>query len=288
MKHFYIITNEHKDPQLAVTYKIAEFLEQHGKKCTIQAELSGRKSGEHYTDSAYIPEDVDGVLVLGGDGTLLQAARDTIDRNLPLLGVNLGTLGYLAEVEKSNLEAALKQLVMEQYTIEERMMLSGRIQKDGKWMADEYALNDIALTRKGALQIIHFDITVNGQFLREYGADGILVATPTGSTGYNLSAGGPIVEPGARILLMTPICPHTLHSRSIVLSSEDEIGISVGKDRDGRRQTVEVAFDGGHNVELSTGDQIRLKRSEKVTRIIQLNKVSFLEVLHKKMNDKQQ
>lgn len=288
MNHFYIITNEQKDPQLAVTYKIAEFLKQHGKKCTIQVKKCSVQSTEHYTDSEYIPEDVDGILVLGGDGTLLQAARDTIDRNLPLLGVNLGTLGYLAEVERGSLETALQQLVMNQYTIEERMMLSGKVRKDDQWMAEEYALNDIALTRKGALQIIHFDITVNGQFLREYGADGILVATPTGSTGYNLSAGGPIVEPGARILLMTPICPHTLHSRSIVLSPEDEIGISVGKNRDGHRQTVEVAFDGGHNVELSTGDQIRLKRSEKVTRIIKLSKVSFLEVLHKKMNDKQQ
>lgn len=288
MKHFYIITNEHKDPQLAVTYQIAEFLKQHGKKCTIQAEKSGVQSGEHYTDSRCIPKDVDGVLVLGGDGTLLQAARDTIDRNLPLLGVNLGTLGYLAEVEHGSLETALQQLVMNRYTIEERMMLSGKVCRNGQWMAEEYALNDIALTRKGALQIIHFDITVNGQFLREYSADGILVATPTGSTGYNLSAGGPIVEPGAKILLMTPICPHTLHSRSIVLSPEDEIGISVGKGKDGQSQTVEVAFDGGHNVELSTGDRILLKRAEKVTRIIKLSRKSFLEVLHKKMNEKQQ
>lgn len=285
MEHIFVITNEHKDPELRVTGEIENFIKAQGKRCTVQVKERGGTIAEGYTNCASIPEDVDCALVLGGDGTMLQAARDTIDRNIPLLGVNLGTLGYLAEVEKNHLESALTRLLNDEYTIEERMMLTGRIRKDGEWLSDECALNDIALTRKGSLQIIHFDITVNGQFLKEYGADGILVATPTGSTGYNLSAGGPIVEPGARILLMTPICPHTLHSRSIVLSSEDEIGISVGANRDGRKQLVEVAIDGGHNVELTTGDQIIIRRSEKVTRIIRLSKASFLDVLHKKMSE---
>lgn len=284
MEHFFIITNENKDPGFEVTRQITGLLEAGGKRCTVRIEHA-RESLECYTDSSHIPEDADGVLVLGGDGTLLQAARDTMERGLPLLGVNLGTLGYLAEVERANLQEALKQLLLGAYTIEERMMITGRIKKDGQWLPDEYALNDIVLTRKGPLQLIHFDITVNGQFLNRYGADGILVATPTGSTGYNMSAGGPIVEPGAKILLMTPICPHTLNSRSIVLSPEDEIGICVGENRDGSRQIVEVSFDGGHRVELSTGDQISIRRSDKVTRIIKLSKVSFLEVLHKKMEE---
>ncbi len=235
MEHFFIITNENKDPGSEVTGQITRFLENAGKRCSVRVNRMDGQETERYTDSARIPEDVDGVLVLGGDGTLLQAARDTMDRKLPLLGVNLGTLGYLAEVERGNIEDALKQLLSGEYTIEERMMLTGRVEKNGRWMPDEYALNDIVLTRKGPLQIIHFDITVNGQFLNRYGADGLLVATPTGSTGYNMSAGGPIVEPGAKILLMTPICPHTLHSRSIVLASEDEIVIGVGADREGDR-----------------------------------------------------
>lgn len=285
MEHFFIITNENKDPGFEVTGQITRFLEKAGKRCSVRVNSAAGQEPGRYTDSTRIPEDVDGVLVLGGDGTLLQAARDTIDRKLPLLGVNLGTLGYLAEVERGNIEDALKQLLSGQYTIEERMMLTGRVKKNGQWMSDEYALNDIALTRKGPLQIIHFDITVNGQFLNRYGADGLLVATPTGSTGYNMSAGGPIVEPGAKILLMTPICPHTLHSRSIVLASEDEIEICVGADRDGRRQAVEVAFDGSQILELSTGDRIRIRRSDQVTRIMKLSRVSFLEVLHKKMED---
>ncbi len=285
MEHIFVITNQHKDPGLHVTGQIEDFLKKHGKRCTVQAKEYSNSDSRGGEDSNRIPEDVDCVLVLGGDGTMLQAARDIMDKNLPLLGINLGTLGYLAEVERGNLETALTRVLAKQFTIEERMMLSGRIQKNGQWLEEECALNDITLTRKGSLQIIHFDITVNGQFLREYGADGILVATPTGSTGYNLSAGGPIVEPVARILLMTPICPHTMHSRSIVLSSEDEIGISVGADREGRQQIVEVAFDGGHHVELTTGDQIMIRRSGKVTRIIRLNEESFLEILHKKMSE---
>lgn len=285
MEHIFVITNQHKDPGLHVTGQIEDFLRKHGKHCTVQAKECSVSESRGDADSSPIPEDVDCVLVLGGDGTMLQAARDIMDRNLPLLGINLGTLGYLTEVETGNLEAALTRVLAGQFIVEERMMLSGRIQKNGQWLEEECALNDIALTRKGSLQIIHFDITVNGQFLREYGADGILVATPTGSTGYNLSAGGPIVEPVARILLMTPICPHTLNSRSIVLSSEDEIGISVGADREGREQVVEVAFDGGHHVELTTGDQIMIRRSGKVTRIIRLNEESFLEILHKKMSE---
>lgn len=285
MEHIFVITNQHKDPGLHVTGQIEDFLKKHGKRCTVQAKEYSDSDSRGGEDSNRIPGDVDCVLVLGGDGTMLQAARDIMDKNLPLLGINLGTLGYLAEVERGNLETALTRVLAKQFTIEERMMLSGRIQKNGQWLEEECALNDITLTRKGSLQIIHFDITVNGQFLREYGADGILVATPTGSTGYNLSAGGPIVEPVARILLMTPICPHTMHSRSIVLSSEDEIGISVGADREGRQQIVEVAFDGGHHVELTTGDQIMIRRSGKVTRIIRLNEESFLEILHKKMSE---
>lgn len=284
MNRFFIITNIHKDPELKTTKFIQNYLEAKGKKCGIQIKDVNVLEGEQYTDSSNIPDDVEVILVLGGDGTMLQAARDTMDKQIPLLGVNLGTLGYLAEVEESNIKSALEQLMNDDFTIEERMMLTGKIIKNGEVLQGEYALNDIALTRNGSLQIIHFDIHVNGQLLSEYGADGILVATPTGSTGYNLSAGGPIVEPSAKMILLTPICPHTLHSRSIVLSSEDKIGISVGKNRDGREQSVEVAIDGGHHVELTTGDRVEICKAQKVIRIVKLKEVSFLEILHKKMN----
>ena len=245
MNHFYIITNGHKDYNLEKTNEIRKYLEKCGKKCTVQVKEPGKEQG--YTDAAQIPEDVDCILVLGGDGTLLQAARDIMERDIPLLGINLGTLGYLAEIEESGIYGALNQLLEGGYEVEQRMMLAGRIVRgeihrkrhaENGYQQDEteksYALNDIAITRSGSLQIIRFRICVNGQFLNEYQADGVIVATPTGSTGYNLSAGGPIVEPKAELILITPISPHTLNTRSIILAPSDVVEIEIGGGREGR------------------------------------------------------
>jgi NAD+ kinase len=207
-----------------------------------------------------------------------------MDRDIPLLGINLGTLGYLAEVESTRIEPAIDQLLLDDYTREERMMLSGIVQNNGQ-MEENYALNDIVISRCGSLQVLTFHIYVNGQFLNSYSADGIIVATPTGSTSYNMSAGGPIVEPGARLLLLTPICPHTLNTRSIVLAPEDEIRIEIPEGRDGQPQTVEASFDGSHKVVLGTGDSVIVRKAEKTTGILKLQTESFLSVLHKKMSE---
>ena len=295
MNHFYIITNGHKDYNLEKTNEIRKYLEKCGKKCTVQVKEPGKEQG--YTDAAQIPEDVDCILVLGGDGTLLQAARDIMERDIPLLGINLGTLGYLAEIEESGIYGALNQLLEGGYEVEQRMMLAGRIVRgeihrkrhaENGYQQDEteksYALNDIVITRSGSLQIIRFRICVNGQFLNEYQADGVIVATPTGSTGYNLSAGGPIVEPKAELILITPISPHTLNTRSIILAPSDVVEIEIGGGREGRVQQVEVNFDGSHNVTLYTGDKVIIERAVRATGIVKLNKASFLEVLHKKLS----
>lgn len=165
------------------------------------------------------------------------------------------------------------------------MMLNGRAFLSEGRTEEGWALNDIVISRRGSLQIIRFNIYVNGQFLHNYDADGVIVTTPTGSTGYNLSAGGPLVEPKARLIMLTPICPHTLNQRSIILSPEDVIEIEILQGREGRKQTVEANFDGSHVIPLSTGDRVRVVKSEESTEFIQLNRVSFLEVLHKKMTD---
>ena len=178
------------------------------------------------------------------DGTLLKAAGDLMEQEIPLLGVNLGTLGYLAEVEIGNIETALDKLLRDEYTREARMMLSGGVFREGRNVVHDFALNDIVISRCGSLQILHFHIYVNGRFLNGYGADGMIVATPTGSTGYNMSAGGPIVEPGASLLLLTPICPHTLNTRSIVLAPDDEVVIEIPEGRENCVQKVEASFDG--------------------------------------------
>ena len=283
MKHFYLITNEVKDPQGLYTARVIAYLEAHGGKvtCIDNPDRAGANA------TVREPQDTEGaecVLVLGGDGTLLRAARNMIDRDIPLLGINLGTLGYLAEVEISAIEPALDKLLADDFTREERMMLAGRVQK--KDSAEEnFALNDIVISRCGSLRILTFHIYVNGQFLNSFSADGMIVSTPTGSTGYNMSAGGPIVEPAANLLLLTPICPHTLNTRSIVLASEDEIRIKIPQGKDGILQAVEANFDGSHQISLETGDDIVIRKASKTTGILKLNTESFLSVLHKKMSE---
>ena len=282
MNHFYIITNKSKDPDFTFTRFIRDYIIKCGKKCSIQE--NALKEGL-YTDASVIEPDVDCVLVLGGDGTLLQAAGDLVGRGIPFMGINLGTLGFLSEVNRSDIEEALEKLINEEYEIENRMMLTGKCLRNGKETDSAGALNEIVITRKASLQIMHFTVSVNGQFLHSYHADGIIIATPTGSTGYSLSAGGPVVEPKAKLLLITPVCPHSMQNKSIVLSPEDVVTIEIERSRDGNRQEVEAIFDGNHKVTLCTGDKIEIRKSEKTTGIVKLSKASFLEVLHRKLSD---
>ena len=279
MKHFLVYANRYKDKELLTARRICDFLKLKGQRVTVKSVDSEEKE-EIPSD---IPRDTDCMIVLGGDGTVLQAARETKMLHVPIIGVNLGTLGYMTEIEPANLEEALGRLVAGEYEQECRMMLEGRVCFLGGGVQEDWALNDIVLSRSGSLQIIRFDIYVNGQFLNSYNADGMIVTTPTGSTGYNLSAGGPLVEPRARLMMLTPICPHSLHQRSIILSPEDVIDIQIPECRRGGVQTVEVNFDGSHVIPLRTGDRIRVTRSEKVTEFIRLNQISFLDVLHRKM-----
>lgn len=274
MNHFYVITNYIKDPDRVITNRIRTFLEEHGRQCAFQeqdAELT-------------IPAETDCILVLGGDGTILQAVRDTIELQIPVIGVNLGTLGFLAEIEQENLEESLEQLLNGDYELEKRMMLTGKVVKEDTPFEEGYALNDIVISRKGSLQIIKFNIYVNGMFLKTFHADGVIVATPTGSTGYNLSAGGPIVEPKAQLILITPICPHTTNTRPVILSPEDLVTIEIAPGKYGEEQVVEANFDGSHRVTMYTGDKIDIVRAEKPTEIVKLSQVSFLQILHKKLS----
>ena len=282
MERFVIVTNKTKDKDLAMTEHIRAYLEERGKTCIVADKkvnnIEHREGREHLS---YIPENTDCVVVLGGDGTMLQAARSAAYRDIPLIGVNLGTMGYLTEVEKSGVDEALDRIISGDYYTEERMMLYGSVKEK-----NDYALNDIVITRKSSMQMqtINFDIYVNDLFLCNYHADGIIISTPTGSTGYSMSAGGPIVEPSASLILITPICPHTLNSRSMVLPDNTRIEIAIREGRDGDSQDVVAYFDGSGKIDMSTGDNICIQKSNKQTRILRLNRVSFLEVLGRKFD----
>lgn len=283
MNVFYIITNSLKDPNLELTLKIRDYLEGRGKTCYYQEEKRCEKEFLK-TDADRIPENTDCVIVLGGDGTLIQAARDLKDREIPLFGVNLGTLGYLVETERSQVLHALDRLIAGAYELEQRIMIQGTIFKGGIEELKDTALNDIVISRSGPLRLLNYKIYVNGQFLNEYSADGIIISTPTGSTGYSLSAGGPIVEPTASMLVITPICSHALNTRSIVLSGKDRLKVEVGLGRRQETEEAEVSFDGHSGLLIRTGDYIEIARAEQKTRIVKLNRQSFLENLRRKMS----
>ncbi len=209
-----------------------------------------------------------------------------VSRQLPLLGVNLGTLGYLAEIDRESIEPALCHLMADEYTIERRMMLHGQVYHRGKAVAEDVALNDIVIGREGPLRVIRFNNYVNGEFLNSYTADGIIISTATGSTGYSLSAGGPIVSPETNIMIMTPVAPHTLNTRSIIFPAEDEITVEVteGAQKNGEGKAV-ASFDGDTNISMNVGDRIVIKRSVSDTKIIKISNISFLEVLRTKMKN---
>lgn len=279
MNNFYIIANSNKRDHIWQTVEETEgYLKRHGAFCLVQDQDFKKDSGR-YTDVSLVPENIDCVITIGGDGTLIQAARDLAGRDIPLIGINQGHLGYLTQVRsKEDIPSMADALLSERYQIENRMMLDGKILRQGKKIASDIALNEIVLTHRNTIQILRFGVYVNGEFLNQYTADGLIAATPTGSTAYNLSAGGPIIAPNAAMTVLTSICSHALNARSIVLSAEDEICIEV---QEGLQAAV---FDGDTIVQLEQGDQLIIRKSSQVTRLVRLKQISFLENLSSMLN----
>ena len=285
MDKFYIITNCAKDQNLQFTNQIVSYLKEHGRECPVQQAERQKEGAYHYTDPDLIPEGTECLLVLGGDGTLLQASRDVVYREIPMLGINLGTLGFLAEVDKHSVYSALDQLMEDDYEIEDRMMLTGTVYRGDKVIGRDVALNDIVICREGALRVVRFKNYVNDVYLNSYNADGIIISTPTGSTGYSLSCGGPIVSPNGAMTLMTPIAPHTLNTRSIIFPAEDVITVELGEGRHEDMENGLASFDGDTVIPMVTGDRIVIQKASVSSRILKLNHVSFVEVLRQKMRD---
>ena len=274
MDCFYIITNKLKDPDFAITNEIKRYIESKGKVCYIS-----EKDSEGHIIPGTVPDNAQCGLVLGGDGTLIRAVRDLGTDSLPLLGINLGTLGYLTDVELKDFKHALDRLFEGEPDIEERMMLEGSF----RGLRNDIAMNDIVLAREGKVRIVSFNIYVNGTLLNTYHADGVILSTPTGSTGYNLSAGGPVVEPTARMIVITPICSHALNTSSVVLSADDTIEVEICEGRYGRQEQVSLCFDGAEQTTLVTGERVCIKEAAQTARLIKLNRESFMITMRRKM-----
>ena len=284
MKKFALLTNYSKDKRLVYTRMIKTYITENGGSYWIPRYISEPdKDGDQRYDFSDMPEDIECVLVLGGDGTLLQAARELLQRHIPLLGINLGTLGFLTSAEKSELPKCLDSVLDDSCSIDERMMLEGVAYHGSEKIQMNIALNDVIIARAGFSRLVELKIYVNGELLNIYNADGIIVSTPTGSTGYSLSAGGPIIFPQTDVIVITPICPHSLQARSLVVSGEDRIMIEIGRRRKTQKEEAMVTFDGRSAQELETGDRIEIYKAQETTQLIRLKGRSFYQVLQNKI-----
>ena len=286
MNNFFVIANTEKDYAMQTADKVEEFLQDRGLSCR-RADSTKKKRVQkitglepHFTDAGQIPDNTDCIIVLGGDGTLLQAARDTAGKDIPLLGINNGHLGYLSQVSDDDaVFPALERLINDDYRIERRMLLDGAVYSGKKMIKRDISMNDVILSR-GGTNPMHFRVYVDDQALGEYAGDGIVVATPTGSTAYSLSAGGPILDPATRMIVLTPVCAHIIGSRSIVISPRSIVKIVIDPEYTG---TQSVSFDGGEAIAVKPGDHIVISESELTAPLIELERMSFLERLRRKM-----
>ena len=277
MNNFFIIANKQKDINLEITEQIRHHISRLGAVCNIYDQY------DRDVSSIDIPEGTQCILVIGGDGTILAAARMLVGSNIPLLGINLGTLGFLADVNLADLSKTLDLLLQDQYQVENRIMLTAEVYKQGEKAATYIALNDFNINRFGASRVIGLKVGINGSVIDRYRADGVIVCTPTGSTGYNLSAGGPIINPTCKNFVITPICPHSLTARSIVLAKEDIVTVEVEQIRSNIKDEAIISFDGREGLSLFPGDQVKIYKSQEVTPFIKATEVSFVQILKEKL-----
>ncbi|VAX21847.1 NAD kinase [hydrothermal vent metagenome] len=227
-----------------------------------------------------IAKEADMIVVLGGDGTFLSAARLVDGRSVPILGINLGTLGFMAEFAYDEMFPALEKILAGDYTCEDRIMIDVSISREGRDIASYTILNDLVINRGALARMVHVKLSIGGLFVNEYVADGLIVSTPTGSTAYNLAAGGPIVYPSLNALIITPICPQTLTNRPIVVPDDVDMVLTLASGHTGEALAT---MDGQVGFQLNFRDKITARRSKDATRVIQSPHKSYYQLLRSKL-----
>ena len=284
MKKFCVVTNSYKDKKMKIANTILDYITMHRGECIVIDNVDADNGNFKILSIDQVPQDTECVISIGGDGTLLHAAKDLIDLDAVFVGVNKGTLGFLAEISPDEIHSALDKILNDQFHVESRMMLQGDVKRDGQIVYSSVVLNDIVIHRGDELAITDYDVFVNGDMLGTYQADGIILSTPTGSTAYNLSAGGPVARPDSHMIMLTPICPHTLGNRSIILSKNDRIEVEIGQCRTPNEERRKVAFDGDGIFNIISGDVICICKAEKATKIAKIDEGSFLQTIKDKLN----
>lgn len=249
---------------------------------------AARLLGRYGQPLAALIRRADVLVAFGGDGTILRLAREIAGAPIPILGVNLGGLGFLTAVPTEELPAAIEAVLGGQYGISERAMLEARILRGGKIVWRRLALNDVVLARGAVSRIVRVEVRVDGEMLGDYLCDGMIFSTATGSTAYSLSAGGPIVSPHARVILITPICPHAISNRPVIVSAQHEIAARLSheghKAARGRAAQLIVTVDGQEQIVLGRGGEVRVRKASKPVRLVTLRGRSFYDVLRQKLH----
>jgi len=274
-----LVANAEKPGAVELAQRLAKAVEHSGRRILVDAATGQlmRKSLPTLPSIDDLARRTDLILVLGGDGTILRAAREVAGLGTPLLGVNAGNLGFLTAISPRDAVRALKRLWNGEFDIEERSLLEGVVAPAGT-TRPILALNDFVVARGLTSRLIELEVLVHGELLTRYRCDGLIVSSPTGSTAYSLAAGGAIVSPDAEVLMLTPICPHTLSIRPVVVSLDAEVDVRLVS----TRQVATLAADGQQHVDLGAGDRVRIARSRRTVRLVRLNGHNFFSTLRQK------
>jgi len=275
--------NPYRDAQLRVAKEAKRVLDEVGCPNVVCLPFRNQEPPEGYgLNIEPLQQEIRGadmIIAFGGDGTILHLSKTAAHRDIPVLGVNLGSLGFMAELESKDL-SSLRDLCDGKYEIESHMMLDVNVQRDGRSIYSNLALNEALIARGNISRVIRLQIFTEQGKLVDVAGDGVIVASPTGSTAYSLSAGGPVVEPTARNFIVSPICAHSVHANAYVLSPERVITVQTEKNS---YKPVLLSVDGGRAFSLRSGDCIEVRRSKFDTKLVRLSKRSFCEILQKKM-----
>jgi NAD+ kinase len=275
-----LIVNNEKDKCLEITRKLINYLKENNIEVFVSKEII-KYLNNIKGISVFSPpyKNIDMVFSLGGDGTLLRAARLVSVKGIPICGINLGGLGFLTQIGVRELNKYLNLILEDSYQIEDRMMLSGYILRKNEKIIPFYCLNDIVVAKKLFARLIHVETYINDEYVIHYSADGLVVSTSTGSTAYSLSAGGPIVYPNLKTMIITPICPHTLSARALVVNHKDILKIIVLS----KGEDVLLTIDGQQGIDLEENDTIIIQESRHKTKLVTFSEKSFYGVLRKKL-----
>ncbi|MDW7740166.1 MAG: NAD(+)/NADH kinase [Bacillota bacterium] len=281
MKKIGLIPNWHKKNCSLVVDKVRHFFKQRKIKLQItdseQADFYSEKSLADQLQSWH--DRVELIIVVGGDGTILRVARDLACWEVPVLGINLGHTGFLAEIEVEQMERFLQYIATDQYSYQERMMIEAWLVREEEELGRYLALNDIVISRGPFSRIINVETYINKDYLERYSGDGVIVSTPTGSTGYSLSAGGPIVNPTMELFVITPICPHSLYNRSVIINGTDQMNLRI----DSRQVQVVLTVDGQVRFALEDNDQVYIHSAGQKVKMVCFDDYSFYRMLHQKL-----